>query len=266
VGPTIQAQIVDLKRMLQEEGMQDAIIILAMLDNAFFLARYEDGAEIGIRRAVDGQYHIDGSLGYAPREKQIIIFNQLLPLMRTFSDNDKIMLMPLPRYLWEACCKDPDHGPNILEDGHVIEQLSSIDAAFKLWRGMAFRDKIGNLKLCNSSHLISDESFWKDGPVHPSAGGYSKVVSAVIKGMDAMSAKRLSTLTEDQPLSSIKRSLDQEPGPAPDQQMQAKRPAWLTRDSNFVSRADNWRGQGGGGGGRGGCGWWGRGRRGYFPG
>jgi hypothetical protein len=168
VSPIIQAKIAVLKRILQEDGMHDAIIIPAMLDNAFYLARYEDGAEIGIRRAVDGQYHIDGSLGYAPREKQMIIFTQLEPLLRTFSDNDKIMLMPLPRYLWESCCGDQDHGPNILEDGQVIEQLSSIDAAFKLWRGMAFRDKIGNLKLCNASHLILDESFWKDGPVHPS--------------------------------------------------------------------------------------------------
>jgi hypothetical protein len=191
VSPIIQGQIADLKQILLEDGMQDAIIILAMLDNAFFLARYEDGAEIGIRRAVDGHYHIDGSLGYAPREKQMIIFSQLEPLLKTFADNAKIMMMPLPRYLWESCCGDPDHGPNILEDGHVIEQLSSIDAAFKLWRGMAFRDKIGNLKLCNASHLISDESFWKDGPVHPSTPGYGKVASAIIKGMDAMSAKRL---------------------------------------------------------------------------
>jgi hypothetical protein len=262
VKQLVDAQIEDIRKALQENNMADAVIVLAMTDNAFFLARYEDGSEIGIRQAVDGSHHIDGILGYASTDKLKIVYSQLIPLFQSFPDNDKLLLMPLPRYLWKSCCSDPEHGPNILEDGHVVEQLAKIDVTFKFWRGMAFHDRISNLKLCNTSHLISDESHWAEDPVHPSSSDYCKVSGAIIKGINAMSSMRLSLLEDDLSVSTeaIKRQRDHDSAPSSPAHpsFTAKRPAWLTGNSNFASRSDfSWRGSRERG--RGGRGGWGRG-------
>jgi hypothetical protein len=93
----IQDQTNRIKTALQEDGFEDAVIVLAMVDNAFFLARYVDGSEIPIRRGNEGVFHVDGDLGYAPMDKLKIIYNQVEPLLKEFGDQDKLLLTPLPR-------------------------------------------------------------------------------------------------------------------------------------------------------------------------
>jgi hypothetical protein len=259
----IQDQTNKIKSALQEDGFEDAVIILAMVDNAFFLARYVDGSEIPIRRGNEGIYHVDGDLGYAPVDKLKIIYNQVEPLLKNFGDQDKLLLTPLPRYLWAACCKDHEHAPNVYSEGHVVDQLASIDGAFKLWRGMAFRSKISNLKLCNAAHLVADERYWSADPVHPVTEGYNKVLVAILNGIEAMTNKRLSLLEDTSTPEASKRpraaSSGSSAGQHEDTTPAQKRPAWLTSDSNYAHRfEDAGRGRGWRGGGRGGHPWRGR--------
>jgi hypothetical protein len=254
-----------IRSALQEEGFEDAVVVLAMVDNAFFLARYMDGSEIPIRRGNEGVFHMDGNLGYAPVEKLKIIYNQVEPLLKNFGNQDKLLLTPLLHYLWAACCKDHEHAPNVYSEGHMVDQLASINGAFKLWRGMAFRSKISNLKLCNAAHLVSDERYWSVDPVHPSMEGYTKVLASVLKGIEVMTNKRLSLLEDVSTAEASKRprasSSASTAGQHEDSLPSQKRPAWLTSDSNYAHRfEDTGRGQGWRGGGCGGRPWGWRGR------
>jgi hypothetical protein len=82
----IQDQTNRIKSALQEDGFEEAVIVLAMVDNAFFLARYVDGSENPIRRGNEGVFHMDGDLSYAPVDKLKIIYNQVEPLLKEFGD------------------------------------------------------------------------------------------------------------------------------------------------------------------------------------
>jgi hypothetical protein len=139
----------------------------------------------------------------------------------------------------------------------VVDQLASIDGAFKLWRGMAFRS--------NSAHLVSDERYWSADPVHPITEGYTKVLATVLNGIEAMTNKRLSLLEDTSAMEASKRprasSSASSAGQHEDTLPAQKRPAWLTSDSNYAHRfEDAKRGRGCREGGCGGRPWVWRGR------
>jgi hypothetical protein len=76
------------------------------------------------------------------------MLQQVMPVFSTFSGHYKILL-PLPRYLYDSCCDEVDHIPNVLDLGHVDAQLADLDATYKLWRGMLFKERAKCAKVCN---------------------------------------------------------------------------------------------------------------------
>jgi hypothetical protein len=74
-----------------------------------------------------------------------------------FSRNYKILLAPLPRYLWQSCCADLEHGANVSEEGHAEHLLAGTAAVHKLWRGMTFRSKIRNMKITDLGKKIASQ-------------------------------------------------------------------------------------------------------------
>jgi hypothetical protein len=147
--------------------------------------------------------------------------------------------------------------------------LADLDSTHKLWRGMMFREKIANIKVCNVGKLLADVNLWGTDPVHPTQDGYHLVANYLRKGLCEMMEKCSSTAVSttgigggggDSGASGEKRTLEDE-----DALLQGapKRPFWATRNEDFVARDDGWRGgrNEGRGGGRG----RGRGRgRGWF--
>jgi hypothetical protein len=147
--------------------------------------------------------------------------------------------------------------PNLENDNHMAKLLSDLDSTHRLWRGIAFRDRVTNLKVCNVSRLLGEPTWWQSDPVHPTEAGYNRVAEYLTKGFSSMLSKETiaEATAEDRGSSgSSKRPLETELASAP------KRPAWLSRNENFVTRRESgpFRGPCGGGSDRG---WW-RGRRG----
>jgi hypothetical protein len=99
-----------------------------MFDNSYYMIRCEDGSFTAIRREDNGIYHVDGDIVCAPLDTAKKMFQQTLPLLREFQEFDKLVLVPLPRYLWAACCTDLRHAPNIADEDHVQDQLTNLDA------------------------------------------------------------------------------------------------------------------------------------------
>jgi hypothetical protein len=129
--------------------------------------------------------------------------------------------------------------------------LVDLDSTHKLWRGIAFRDKVANLKVCNISRLLGEPTWWRSDPVHPTVEGYNRVDLFIMKGFRAM-------ITQDEPtdctaggdsaVGSSKRALEADVFSAP------KRPAWLRRSESYVTRRESGPFQGARGGGGGGSG------------
>jgi hypothetical protein len=153
----------------------EVVLVLNMLDNSYFMAKGEDGNLIPHSRTMDGRYHIDGKLVVAPQETVKHMFNQLTGFFRKYQGICKVLLVPLPRYLRQACCSHEDHGHNIFQDGHVDVMLEDLASTYSLWRGMAFREKLPNIKIINTGQLLREDTWWRSDPVHPIKEGYNRV-------------------------------------------------------------------------------------------
>jgi hypothetical protein len=202
-------------------------------------------------------------LPIAPLETSKAALFQLLPLLKALPEYDKLGLTPIPRYLWSSCCDDPTHAPNMAAEEHLVTMLADLEATSRSWRGICFREKLRNIKLCNVAGAVADKQFWGADPVHPVRASYDVIAGYLVKGLTTMEQKRLQSNVEILEVDSTKRPLPGEVILPP-----AKRQQWTTGNDDFVSRQINsWDTYGGGRGRRGGRGsWGGRGGRGFSRG
>jgi hypothetical protein len=240
--------LADIKAAMGDLPSDEVAIVLFMLDNAYYKARAEDGNLIPHSRDITGRYHIYGDVMGAPMETNKQVLLQLVPLIKALQDYDKIVMTPLPRYLWSSCCDDPDHAPNIASVDHVPSMLAGLAGVQKLWRGMLFRERLRNTKVCNVGPQLEEIQWWLGDPVHPTTEGYTVVVDHIIRGLTSLEEKRL--LAEQEEASSDdpgKRGREHDdtgstPGP--------KRPQW--DPDCYAARQDSlFHRRGGGGSGRG---------------
>jgi hypothetical protein len=164
--------------------------VFCMTDNAFYLARADDGSLLPHCRAIDGMYHMNGDVVCSPLDSSRQVFLQLSPMLKELQDNDKLLMVPLPRYLWSSCCDDPEHGANVTSEDHAETILHGLAAVQKLWRGMAFRDRLRNLKVTNVSTQIADQEMWLGGGVNLVEEGYEAVARHITSGLEAMETRR----------------------------------------------------------------------------
>jgi hypothetical protein len=258
----VSTLLVDVQAALAGLDRDNTVLVIGVLDNSYFKARFEDGDAIPICRRIDGSFHVDGDVICSPLETARTAFSQLVPLLKALPEVDKVFLAPLPRYLWRSCCADPQHAPNIHSEDHVVNMLAEIETANRAWRGICFREKVRNVKLCNAGSVLAVKHLWNTDPVHPTIEGYEKVAEYILNGVQSMEARRSAANLEMMEAEPAKRPLtDPEAGPS------YKRGYWTSGE--FVSRDTRWisqeqqgfGGQRGRGGGRGG--WNPRGRGGW---
>jgi hypothetical protein len=242
------------------------VLLINAFDNSYFVAKTEDGNFIPPRKDGSGRYHVDGEISCAPMETAQQMLINSFPLLRKFAEIPKIVLVPIPRYLYAPCCSDIEHVPNMESENHVEKLLEGLDATHMLWHGMLFREKIPNVKVCNVGKVISEKALWGSDPVHPSPEGYNAVSKFILRGFASMletkSAEPAGGGADEVPGSKRRLEDDGGHGGFP------KRPYWVLRNDDYVTRRDenrasNFRGRGGNGGG-GGRGRW-AGRGGYWP-
>jgi hypothetical protein len=171
-------------------GLTNPILVLTLLDNANFQTGQADGSIISNSKDISGIYHMDGDLICGPAETVKKLFTQIVPALKMFQDLDKIQLVPLPRYLWAACCNNEEHATNTRCIGYQEEQLAILEACQRLWCRLAHWQVIANLKICNAGPLVSDCELWTGDLVHPSQEGYERLVRYIIQGVADMEAKR----------------------------------------------------------------------------
>jgi hypothetical protein len=103
------------------------------------VAKSEDGHYRPIRKMLeDGRYHMEGDIACSPVETSKQLLSNLFPLLKDFQDVPKVMLVPLPRYIYGSCCSDPEHVSNLVDPDHVENLAKNLDSIHKLWRGMVF--------------------------------------------------------------------------------------------------------------------------------
>jgi hypothetical protein len=225
---------------LQEEltkamsNLDNPLLVFCNLDNTYFQTAQEDGSIIPHSRRPDGSYHVDGDLICGPAESAKKNFMQLVPLFRFLAEIDKILTVPVPRYLWGACCDDLEHAPNTHADGYVDSQMKDLDGCNRLWKGLAHREKIRNIKICNAGSLLMHREMWQDDPVHPSQEAYDRMARYLVRGILDLEDKRKKIIDDPEPQQDSKRPRMYSSA-SPLALPPLYRPAWMNHSGNFIT-------------------------------
>jgi hypothetical protein len=93
------------------------VIVLHLFDNVAYMARSEEGGDLPIRQFINGEYHVEGDLVLAGKDRLYMFFKNALPLLKLLEGRKVIFLIPLPRYIAVGCCEDDEHAPNRADPG-----------------------------------------------------------------------------------------------------------------------------------------------------
>jgi hypothetical protein len=93
---------------------------------------------------------------------------------------------------------DMEHGPNVMDPDHCDQILAGIEGLQKLWRGMAFRERLKNLRVINVGPKIAAEPFWVADAVHLTDDGYAVAANFVTGVLDSMEDRRRAVLDDSE--------------------------------------------------------------------
>ncbi len=96
---------------------EDNIALLHCLDNVSYFAHTEDGGDLPIRRCEDGDFHMEGDLILASKDRQLTLFNIIELILQLLAIFKLLLVTPMPRFLYEGCCPLESHASNRFEDG-----------------------------------------------------------------------------------------------------------------------------------------------------
>jgi hypothetical protein len=111
-------------------------LVLSILDNNIYFALPSggDGVPIPESKALYGKYHVDGDLVVCGKSQQLVLFNNIRPILDATGGKNVLLVGPLPRYVISTCCGDEEHGANTKMPGfekQLAAELKDVVANFK---------------------------------------------------------------------------------------------------------------------------------------
>jgi hypothetical protein len=161
------------------------VIIIAGLDESYYMAQYEEFHTSPARKDAEGIYHIDGDLVMAAKEAQLKILKLLEPIWELTAGIRTIVIGPMARYITESCCDDPDHIPNRQAAGFMDGQKKELLAARNVLKDYFQNEKHNHCRVLDPAVDIAgkkaEEVWGKGDPTHPRPEIYDGMVAALGK-------------------------------------------------------------------------------------
>jgi hypothetical protein len=186
---------------LEPDPERETVVIFSMLDKSYFQARGEDGS-YSPHRLLNGSYHVDGDLVSCPIEHLKFQFELLVPVFKAADNYRRVLLGPVPRYMYSSCCEDPEHAPNRQEEDFLEKLLDNLEKAKRTMRSLAFKHNLKDMKIVNPGRVLEESHLWGQDPVHPTVDGYKLLLNNLVRGLDSSCNKEVeSTQAEKRPAS-----------------------------------------------------------------
>jgi hypothetical protein len=115
----IASLVVKLKNADPDEN---TTVILELFGNSTFRYRQFDGTMALPFKASNG-YHMEGDIGVSDDDAFVKLVNTTGELFETTARCVKIIVPPLPRYLYTPCCNNRKHSTNFKEEGYELNML-----------------------------------------------------------------------------------------------------------------------------------------------
>jgi hypothetical protein len=188
-----------------EEALQDIrpndMVVVQALDNSLYMARTVEGGDLPIRRYPDGEFHVEGDLVLAGKDRQYMVFNIIQPVLRKLLGRNVVFITPGPRYL-DGCCDEPEHAPNRLEDVFEADLRKCLAECRKQRSGgQKFRDRAGWLKT-TATHSARLAAALEVAEAGSGRGGHGEATEASV-GAEASEAAGEATKRNSMPARKI---------------------------------------------------------------
>jgi hypothetical protein len=213
----------------------ETVLIIQVFDSGLYMAKTEEGALIPLCRRADGTYHIDGVLEFLSRDMQYSLFKLILEETMAYRSNNTIFMAPLPAYLEEGCCGDPDHASNRASPAFKKTLEEAIYAARANIKNFAFRNGLRKCTTISTWSAVKRLAPIWDGPINLTKQGYAAIADCIIKCIEELQRKRGGETHPDAPAAKKARAQQQQ------QLQQQTQPPQPTRGRGWS------RGRGGGG-------------------
>jgi len=162
------------------------IVVVQILDSSSYMARTEEGGDLPICQFANGEFHVVGELVYAGKEKQLHLLKTILPILRLLENRRVIFMVPLLRYVVNACCADEEHLTNGGEPGFEERFRSELAESRKNYKDFLFCHGLRGFRVVDVNYVLpnneldeEEERCWTTDPVHPSTQGYNRIVDVL---------------------------------------------------------------------------------------
>jgi hypothetical protein len=222
----VDSMLALLEKVLAEKSDKNSVIIYQLFDNDSYFGTNTDGSCLKPFKQ-GGKYHIQGDLQMADRDQLKVLVGRATPLLRAGGEADKIVLVPLVRYVTAKCCSNPAHITNFNDDSWGDLHANRLTEMRKWLGDICFFKRIRNFRVWCPNELLHEcagkavQSYWAGNPVHMNNDGY-RVLSVAM-------------------LEALKDDLPRRPYTEPQQATAAppKRQSWVSRDDTIAGRSYN---------------------------
>ena len=233
----------DLTGVLEDADEGSHTVVLHLFDNSIF--KGEVDGELTDPFKIGRKFHIRGKLQVTTHADFKQLFEMALPIIRSCSGYNVILLGPLPRFLLNKCCSDPTHISNFEEKDYLSKLGTDIRDLGKHLRNLVHMRRLKRTKVLNPAALMGvlDSGVEPDkllalfgtDPVHLTETGYNATSSALGDELDTPHVVHVRSLTAATP--------------APGRSIRGQRPppreSWTAGTEVVAHRNTSWSERGG---------------------
>ena len=171
-------------------------VVFQLLDNNIFFSKFEDGSLCPSRRTSDGNYHVEGELVVASRESQFAILKMCTPLWEAAKGRHMVVVGPMPRYVTEGCCPDPDHVTNRTRPDFYTKMKDDLVSCGTAIKDFLFTSGLRNGRVMDPGRQLRGldaTEIWGTDRVHPKREVYGLLANGVINVERACGSGRSKT-------------------------------------------------------------------------
>jgi hypothetical protein len=198
------SSVADMVSELTErvEGLdpEKTAVCIQLLDNVSFECKLPNGDRILPRKGYDGKYHAEGELHVIGKDTLREYFMALQPVFKALKGFKCLVLTPLPRYLWNRCCSNPDHISNSERVSFASEMGKGLRDLTVNIRNMIFMRKLKGVSVLNTVEALGivpsqngdameiDKilALWAPDPVHPTPATYRILAKKIVEKVESL--------------------------------------------------------------------------------
>jgi hypothetical protein len=99
-------------------------VILELFSNSSYRYKQFDGSlSLPFKDGIG--YHMGGEITVCDDDNFLKLLTALEPVLMAAQNNLKVIVPPLPRYLFNRCCRKPQHSTNVGGEGHSLTLLNA---------------------------------------------------------------------------------------------------------------------------------------------